>query len=178
MEISIYKKEKKDDFKRVIELTRQERYKEAMTLFEEGEGTFHTHEALSCYALSIANHDFYLDAATKLCLVALRRDPKNPAIYLNLGKIFNLSNKKRTALRAFKKGMKKDIMERLHPEFIEAIASMGIRRTPVIPFLSRNNFLNRMLGRLISSLGRDVKPNFTKEKGGARISDLAHLKLF
>ena len=41
-----------------------------------------------------------------LCMDAIKEEPKNSTIYLNLGKIYLLSGHKRSALRSFQLGLR------------------------------------------------------------------------
>jgi hypothetical protein len=68
-----------------------------------------------------------------------------PILYLNLGRTLLLSGRKREAVETFRKGLTYD---RWHRELRKEMTALGVRKQPVLPFLSRSNPLNKVLGRL------------------------------
>jgi tetratricopeptide (TPR) repeat protein len=68
-----------------------------------------------------------------------------PVLYLNLGRTLLLSGRKKEALESFDKGLTYD---RWHKDLRKEMKSMGIRKRPVFPFLSRSNPLNKFFGKL------------------------------
>ncbi len=68
-----------------------------------------------------------------------------PVLYLNLGRTLLLSGRKKEAVESFGRGLTYD---RWHKELKKEMTSLGIRKSPVLPFLSRSNPLNRLLGKL------------------------------
>ncbi len=73
-----------------------------------------------------------------------------PVLYLNLGRTLLLSGRKKEAVESFGRGLTYD---RWHKELKKEMTALGIRKSPVLPFLSRSNPLNRLLGKL-----RNTKP--------------------
>lgn len=68
------------------------------------------------------------------------------ALYLNLGRAYLGGRMKKEAIETFREGLRIDRKNKaLHWELRKA----GIRRKPVLPFLSRTNFINRGLGILL-----------------------------
>ena len=127
-------------------------YEGAMEIFKNGDMVADHPEAISHYALSIS--EFYKNhkKGMALCINALKRDLKNPVIYRNLGKIFLRAGEKRRAYKAFKKGLK--LSGERDKECLMEIKVMGLRRSPVVPFLKRENFLNVGLGKIYSIVSR------------------------
>ncbi len=70
-----------------------------------------------------------------------------PVLYLNLGRALLLSGRKKEAVESFGKGLAYD---RWHRELKQEMTALGIRKQPILPFLSRSNPVNRLLGRLRS----------------------------
>lgn len=68
-----------------------------------------------------------------------------PILYLNLGRAYVLGGKKPEAIKAFKDGLKYDAR---NGDIRWELARLGIRRPPVLPFLSRSNPINKYLGKL------------------------------
>lgn len=68
-----------------------------------------------------------------------------PILYLNLGRAFLALGRKKDAFENFTKGLTHD---RSNAELKKEIKSLGMRKTPPVPFLSRTNLVNRLLGML------------------------------
>ena len=78
-----------------------------------------------------------------LCLHAVRSGKTEPDNYLNLARVYLLLENRQRAVLAVQHGLKLD------PHHIPLLAlrtSMGYRRNPVVPFLSRDRWVNRYLG--------------------------------
>ena len=121
----------------------------AMEIFRNGDMVADYPEAISYYALSTAG--FYKNhrKGLALCVNALKRDVKNPVIYRNLGKIFLMVGERGRAYSAFNKGL--SITGERDEECSREITVIGVRRTPVLSFLKRGNFLNVALGKFTST---------------------------
>jgi tetratricopeptide (TPR) repeat protein len=100
---------------------------------------------LSYYGLCLGHATDQVDEAEEICRRAARREFYNPDLYLNLGRVYLLGGKRAAAHRAFVSGLR---LQSDHPGLRGAVIDMGLRRRPVLPFLSRANPLNRLLGRL------------------------------
>lgn len=68
-----------------------------------------------------------------------------PILYLNLGRAFLLSGRKKDAVESFVKGLSYD---RGHSELKREMRSLGVRKQPPLSFLSRSNPLNKYIGIL------------------------------
>jgi len=97
----------------------------------------------------IAKERGHQTRALELCRSAIEHEPSNPVHYLYLGKIHLLSGKTFEALQTFRHGISLGST----PELEQALESIGTRKSPVIPLLSRNNPLNKYLGIILSRLG-------------------------
>lgn len=86
--------------------------------------------------------------ATKLCREALEAQPRNPELYLALGKVYLAAGRKAQALHVLRKGLK---MGR-NKEIIELLQSLGLRKEPVFSFLSRENPVNVYAGLMLHRL--------------------------
>lgn len=80
-----------------------------------------------------------------LCEYALRAQPGEPENYLNMARILLLMNRRHKALGVLNRGL---ALAPDHPVLQETRLSLGVRRSPVLAFLERSNFVNRLLGRL------------------------------
>ncbi|WP_442891754.1 tetratricopeptide repeat protein [Dissulfurispira sp.] len=87
--------------------------------------------------------------AISLCEDAIKGEPENPIHYLNLGKIYLHAGDKETAIHAFRAGLK----YKINQQIIDELNKLQTRKPPVIPFLERNNPINKYLGIILSRLG-------------------------
>ncbi len=68
-----------------------------------------------------------------------------PVLYLNLGRTLLLSGRKKEAIESFGKGLAYD---RRHRDLRKEMTALGVRKQPILSFLSRSNPLNKVLGKL------------------------------
>ncbi len=100
---------------------------------------------LSYYGLCTALLNNDVKGGLEYCRVALKREFFHPDLYLNLGKVYLLANQKARAVHIFYKGLKLDDG---HRGILSELKRLGIRKTPIIRFLPRGHFLNRVLGQI------------------------------
>lgn len=82
--------------------------------------------------------------AVMLCRQVIRDEPHNPVHYLNLGRVYAHHGRRAAALKAFRAGLEIEP----HPAIIAALDALGVRKRPPVPFLSRDNLINKYLGLL------------------------------
>ncbi len=87
--------------------------------------------------------------AIALCMEAMKEEPKNSDIYLNLGRVYLLAGQRKPAIRAFDLGLR----YQKNPQIVNELALLGRRKAPPLPFLSRSNPINKYLGKLLKKLG-------------------------
>ncbi|MBC7961920.1 MAG: hypothetical protein H7Y05_03130 [Steroidobacteraceae bacterium] len=97
----------------------------------------------------IAKQRGLLTQAFELCRTSIAQDPANPLHYLYLGKVYLVAGKTYDALQAFRQGM----ILGGSPEIMRMLDAIGTRKSPVISFLSRDNPLNKYLGKIFGRLG-------------------------
>ena len=102
----------------------------------------------SYFAACIAKERGQSSQATQLCRDAMEKEPDNPVHYLNLGRIFLFQGRKIEAIKIFREGLKHNS----EPRIIEELQKLGTRKQPVVPFLHRNNPLNKFLGIIFKTL--------------------------
>jgi tetratricopeptide (TPR) repeat protein len=107
----------------------------------------------SYLALCIAKERGQVKKAIDLCEEALRKDTENTAHYLNLGKILLHAGNKDEAIIVFRGGLKYAI----DPQIVDELNKLGTRQPPVIPFLKRNNPINKYLGLIRKRLRKRNK---------------------
>ena len=125
------------------------RTNEALDWFEKAVAEEKTSVAVSYLAYCRAREKGAIKEAVALCMDALKDEPKNTEIYLNLGRIYLLSGHKRSALRAFELGLRYGKNADIEAEF----KRIGRRKSPPIPFLDRSNPINKILGKILRKLG-------------------------
>lgn len=81
----------------------------------------------------------------KLCRHAVRVQFYEPENYVNLTRTLLLAGERPAAVRAVLDGLKVD---RNNEELLTLHRELGIRQLPVLPFLSRSNPLNQLLGKV------------------------------
>jgi predicted Zn-dependent protease len=109
---------------------------------------------LSYYGVCLA-HRHRIDEAIATCKRALRDQPRNTELRVNLGKVYRLGGDTTRAHRTFLQAWQAD---RGHPGPATELARMGVRRPPVLTFLPRSHWCNRELGRLRWRLERALAP--------------------
>lgn len=101
--------------------------------------------AMSWYGVTLVLVEKNSNLGISFCDHAVRLAGPTPELVLNQARVHLALGQRERAYKAVQRGM------RLFPED-EAIRwaqeAMGWRRRPVIPFLSRRNFLNKHLGKL------------------------------
>jgi len=124
----------------------------AMPLFEEAYEIDPSPLTRSCLAYCMATEQRGFPRAIGLCIEALREEPNNYLHYLYFGRVQVAAGRRKDAIRMFMKGQAYEPRRRISV-FHEELIKLGIRKSPPIPILSRNNLLNKYLGLLLSRLG-------------------------
>ena len=106
----------------------------------------------SYYGWAVATIDHRLERGLGLCREALRADGACADVYLNLARVLMAHGRKAEGIRYLKRGLMVDPRD---AGLIQEWRRLGMRRSPVLPFLPRRHLCNRMLGRLRGRLLRD-----------------------
>lgn len=109
-------------------------------LSEELPGT-----AYSFLGFAIARFQKKVRDGIKLCEHAVRIQFYEPDNHLNLARVHLLARNRKGAVEAIGRGLKLDPH---HAGLRGLRQEIGIRKRPVVRFLSRDNPLNRLLGRM------------------------------
>ncbi len=141
-----------ESFQKGMEALSMGRRLEALALFESAialERQFGSGRPqpryLSYYGMCLAREARKLGHGTELSRVAGNAEFYNPDLYCNLAKVLGAASRRREAYQVLLRGLK---WERSHAGIVRELRSMGRRRKPVLPFLSRTNPLNVLLGRM------------------------------
>ena len=97
----------------------------------------------------IAKQRGQITRAIELCRTAIEHDPGNPLHYLYLGKVNLIAGNTPEAIQTFRQGM----ILGGSSELERMLNVIGIRKSPVISFLSRDNLLNKYLGIILARFG-------------------------
>lgn len=100
---------------------------------------------LSYYAYCLARIRKQYRQAIELCERAVRERPDDPAHWANLAEVLLLANRRVRAISTTEEALSRfPRTKRLQ----DLRARLGTRRSPVLPFLSRSNPLNMILGHM------------------------------
>lgn len=141
--------EAEKEFSRGLKALQEGNSLAALTFFEKAAGAAPTPLCLSYLGFCIAKERGQVQKGIQFCREALGKEPENPLHYLNLGKIFLTAGNKQEAIRTFREGL----AHGLNQEITDLLNAIGTRKQPVILALSRNNPINKYLGKLLSKLG-------------------------
>jgi tetratricopeptide (TPR) repeat protein len=110
---------------------------------------------ISFYGLALAMHKGRHREAVELCQAAIDAEPMKAEYYANLVEACVAARQRRKAVSALHRGLAIDAG---NPRLIEAQASVGSRREPVIGSLDRAHPLNVTLGRIRHAFAGPPKP--------------------
>ncbi|HEY6101285.1 MAG TPA: tetratricopeptide repeat protein, partial [Anaeromyxobacter sp.] len=114
---------------------------------------------MSWYGVTLVLVEKNSNLGLVLCEQALRVAGPDPELLLNQARVHLSMNQRERAVRAILRGLE------LFPQDARLAAArdaMVMRRPPVIPFLSRNNPLNRLLGRMRHSWKQRNAPPYER----------------
>jgi len=119
---------------------------------------------LSYYGLCLALETKKLHEAVKFCREAVNRENFNADIYYNLGRVLLKADRRREGYESLRNGLR---LHQNHKGILRELRRIGVRRRPVLPFLSRSNPLNRALGRMRSQdIPTKFEPKCTEQRKG------------
>ena len=119
----------------------------ALSYFEKAINIENSPIISSYYAFCIAKERGQVIRAISLCEEAIKREPKNSLHYLNLGRIYLITNNKEDAIKTFREGLNYEANQQI----VDELSRLEIRKPPIIKFLKRNNPINRYLGIILRS---------------------------
>jgi hypothetical protein len=93
--------------------------------------------------------------AARLCEMAIRHEPFHVDHYLNLARVWEAGRSPKNVVGAIERGLAVTHA----PALLALQKEFGARKTPVVPFLQRDNPVNRALGKLRHKIdsGRPAK---------------------
>ena len=135
------------------EYLQKEEFKRAVILLKkDANRPFSDLKVRSLFGLSLARSDpsFYgFYRGIKWCSEAIKQNPDNSYLLVNLGKVYLYHGLRAKALEYLGRAFE------LAPSdayVLEARGMLGFRQRPKIPFLSRKNPINIVLGRIVVTI--------------------------
>lgn len=120
----------------------------ALRHLEEAAEMDESPELISHLAYCLAKEKQDYTTAASLARSALRDEPWNSTHYLNLGRVYLLSGRRKDAIRTFRDGL----LHENNPRIKEVLDRLGTRKYPVIASLPREHPVNHMLGKIFTRL--------------------------
>ena len=103
-------------------------------------------QVLSALGLCMAMAENRIQEGIQYCHRAINDEAHEAQFYYHLGMVYlNAANKKK-ALNSFYSGLK---LNPSHSRIKKQLHEMGVRKLPVLSFLSRDHFLNKFFGQLV-----------------------------
>lgn len=136
-------------FQRGVKALEEGKSLSALTCFEKAYETGREPVYSSYFGFCIAKERGQVQKGMLLCRGALDKEPENGVHFLNLGRILLLAGNKEEALDTLRKGLGHGPNE----EILGLLDSIGRRSRPPIPYLSRDNPINKYLGKMLGKLG-------------------------
>jgi tetratricopeptide (TPR) repeat protein len=115
--------------------------------------------AMSWYGVTLALVEKNLNLGSSLCEQAVRTHGLDPELLLNQARVHLALHQRERAVKAVSRGL--DVWPD-HPALRVALEALGTRRAPVLPFLGRDNPLNRLLGQLRHRWARRHAPAYER----------------
>jgi len=127
-------------------------YKDSITLFQQAidlerqEGAKNPKMKFVSYlGLVLTLSQGKSEEGQRLCEQAVKREFFDPDLYCNLGIVYLRNRLKAQAFEAFQKGLN---LKAGHPRILEELERYDRRGEPLLSFLPRGHYLNRLLGRV------------------------------
>src|ERR1700732_1322122 len=134
------------EFREGVELLKNEYPEKALVKLRRAfESDKHNPYYISFLGLSIARAQRKWDQASELCEIAVQLKPKEIQFHLNLGAVYASSGLREKAFDKLDDALK---LFGEDARLKRARSKVENRRTPLLPFISRDHFMNRKLGKL------------------------------
>ena len=111
-------------------------------------GDFRSNEYLGFYGLCLIRLG-NRDEGFNKCILAAEAELKNPEVFALLARAAITMSRRRIAIKAISQGL---TIEPQHAKLRNLRNELGVRREPLLGFLSRNNSINVLLGKLVFKL--------------------------
>ncbi|HVN82801.1 MAG TPA: hypothetical protein VMW38_27710 [Terriglobia bacterium] len=110
---------------------------------------------MSYYGVVLAlSEDNYQDGIN-FCRAAILLAVCEPELYINLSKVYSRAGQRKKALETLVEGLKYVANK---TQLLTEMKKLGCRRKPLLPFLPRDHFLNKSLGKLTHRMRKMPTP--------------------
>jgi tetratricopeptide (TPR) repeat protein len=117
---------------------------------------------LSYYGLVVALEEDCMQDGITFCRAAIQRAPYESELYLNLSRIYQKAEQRQQALAILVQGLSYDPASLL---LKREMRRMGMRRKAFFSALSRDNALNKILGKLTYQMKKNSLLHGTQHSG-------------
>ena len=100
---------------------------------------------ISFLGLSVARAERQWDRATELCEIAVQLRRNECQFHLNLAEVYALAGRREKALDTIDAALARFGND---ARLVRARSRVEKRRSPILPFLTRDHFLNRTIGKM------------------------------
>lgn len=119
----------------------------ALSYFEKAVNIDNSPIISSYYAFCIAKARGQVIKAISLCEEAIKKEPQNSLHYLNLGRIYLITNNREDAIKIFREGLNYEANQQI----VDELNRLVTREPSIVPFLRRSNQISKYLGITLSS---------------------------
>jgi tetratricopeptide (TPR) repeat protein len=124
-------------------------FRRLLAAYEEDSTSAVPPELLSYFGLALALGENRIKEAVTYCTTAIKKEFYRSEFYINLSRVYLTANRRSSAVDVLYKGLKIDNQD---PSILAELRKLGIRRKPVLGFLTRSHVLNKYLGLITSRL--------------------------
>jgi len=113
------------------------------------------HKSSACYSwlgVAMARSKWDMAKAEEFCKMAVKKDFYVPQYYINLAEVYQLKGNKAKAIKTLEAGLKLDSENKA---ILKELYKFGARKPPLIPFLSRGNAINKLLGIVLLKIRKN-----------------------
>jgi tetratricopeptide (TPR) repeat protein len=122
-------------------------FRRLLAAYEEDASSVVPPELLSYFGLALAFGEGRFSEAVTYCKTAIKKEFYRPEFYVNLARVYLKSDRRSRAVDVLNKGLQVDGGD---PEILAELRKLGMRRRPVLGFLTRGNVINKYLGIITS----------------------------
>jgi Flp pilus assembly protein TadD len=139
------------EFKQGMRMLRDKKSKAALAHFQKAAEMEQQNPYYMSFAgVALARAEKKWAAAVKLCETAVSLKRNEPQLHLNLAEVYVAAGRREDALTTLERAA---ASFGRHAGVQRARLRLGSRRSPVLPFLGRQNVLNKQLGMLRRRIG-------------------------
>lgn len=138
-----------------IDLCDADNFAAAHKLFQQAYGMYPNSPRINSwlgYTTAIVENK--VGTGMQYCKKAVESDIPDAMFFRNIGKLYLMQRNKRSAIGAFARGLQ---IDKGNKYILKEWKVLGFRRKPIIPFLPRENALNKLLGKWTWKMSKNKK---------------------